>query len=581
MQTATARQLLAAAAIDHLRVLEAESIHILREAAAQFERPVLLYSIGKDSSVMLHLARKAFFPAPIPFPLMHIDTGYKYPEMIAFRDWFGRTIGARLIVHTNRSAIADGVNPYDLGTPRCCGLLRTQALVDALREPGSTRRWAERAATRSGRAPRSASSRSAMRTASGIRSAAAGTLVPLQRPCPPGETHPRVSALELDRARRVVLHRSEEIPVVPLYFAQDRARWWCAASHSSSRGAAVRAAAAERARGDRRCRLRSLGCTPCTGAIESDADTVPQDRRGVAAVPPFGAREPRDRSRPGRVDGNEETGGLLLMATCCASPRPAAWTTASRRSSGGCCTTPRARLRRPLDAVAPASNRSAGPLDLSLLTDGLKAEREQGITIDVAYRHFATRAPPVPDRRYPRPRAVHAEHGDGRVHGRRGDHSGGRTPWIDAPVPPARLYRMAAGHPPSDGDQQDGPRGIRRACFPWHPRRTSPSCSTGADLQAIPISALHGDNVTVPQRANTRTRAPACCPSSRRSKSIARRPGSAFRLPVQLVIRPDRDFRGYAGQIASGTIRVGDPHHRVALRAVDTGNADRHVGRRA
>ena len=85
--------------LSHLRALEAEAIHILRETAGQFERPVLLYSIGKDSSVMLHLARKAFFPGHMPFPLMHIDTGYEYPEMIAFRDWFVAEIGARLIVH--------------------------------------------------------------------------------------------------------------------------------------------------------------------------------------------------------------------------------------------------------------------------------------------------------------------------------------------------------------------------------------------------------------------------------------------------------------------------------------------------
>ena len=90
--------------LSHLRALEAEAIHILRETAGQFERPVLLYSIGKDSSVMLHLARKAFFPGHMPFPLMHIDTGYEYPQMIAFRDWFVAEIGARLIVHKNRSA---------------------------------------------------------------------------------------------------------------------------------------------------------------------------------------------------------------------------------------------------------------------------------------------------------------------------------------------------------------------------------------------------------------------------------------------------------------------------------------------
>src|SRR5262247_4152962 len=97
--------------LTHLRLLEAEAIHILRETAAQFERPVLLYSIGKDSSVMLHLARKAFFPSQIPFPLMHIDTGYEYPAMIAFRDRVVAEIGARLIAHTNRSAVEKGTNP--------------------------------------------------------------------------------------------------------------------------------------------------------------------------------------------------------------------------------------------------------------------------------------------------------------------------------------------------------------------------------------------------------------------------------------------------------------------------------------
>src|SRR5262249_39627411 len=102
--------------LTHLRMLEAEAIHILRETAAQFERPVLLYSIGKDSSVMLHLARRAFFPGKIPFPLMHIDTGYEYPEMIAFRDWFVAEIGAQLIARSNRQAHENGVHPYNIGT---------------------------------------------------------------------------------------------------------------------------------------------------------------------------------------------------------------------------------------------------------------------------------------------------------------------------------------------------------------------------------------------------------------------------------------------------------------------------------
>src|ERR1700749_2910151 len=120
----------------HLRLLEAESIHILREVASEFERPVMLYSIGKDSSVMLRLAQKAFYPGPIPFPLLHVDTGYKFREMIQFRDDYTRPLGVELLVWRNEAAIADGANPVALGTRRCCGLLKTTALLDGLRAHG-------------------------------------------------------------------------------------------------------------------------------------------------------------------------------------------------------------------------------------------------------------------------------------------------------------------------------------------------------------------------------------------------------------------------------------------------------------
>src|SRR5580698_10452089 len=122
--------------LGHLKLLEAESIHIFREVAAEFQRPVMLYSIGKDSSVLLRLAQKAFYPGNIPFPLLHIDTTYKFREMIEFRDEFCRSIGARLIVHTNKQAIADGATPLRLGTQKCCGLLKTRALLDGLAEGG-------------------------------------------------------------------------------------------------------------------------------------------------------------------------------------------------------------------------------------------------------------------------------------------------------------------------------------------------------------------------------------------------------------------------------------------------------------
>src|SRR5690242_385676 len=107
--------------LSHLRALEAESIFILREAVAEFARPVMLYSIGKDSSVMLRLAQKAFYPGRIPFPLLHIDTGYKFPEMIEFRDQYTQQIGAELIVHQNRAALNAGANPFSLATKKCCG----------------------------------------------------------------------------------------------------------------------------------------------------------------------------------------------------------------------------------------------------------------------------------------------------------------------------------------------------------------------------------------------------------------------------------------------------------------------------
>jgi sulfate adenylyltransferase subunit 2 len=122
--------------LSHLNALEAESIHIFREAAAEFSRAVMLYSIGKDSSVMLRLAQKAFFPGKIPFPLLHVDTGYKFPEMIEFRDRYTKQIGAELIVHRNQEALDSGANPFSLGTQKCCGMLKTRSLLDALAEGG-------------------------------------------------------------------------------------------------------------------------------------------------------------------------------------------------------------------------------------------------------------------------------------------------------------------------------------------------------------------------------------------------------------------------------------------------------------
>lgn len=261
--------------LSHLRTLEAESIHILRETAAQFARPVLLYSIGKDSSVLLHLARKAFYPAKIPFPLLHIDTSYEYPELIEFRDWFVAQIGADLRVYRNEAALAQGANPYDLGTSKCCGLLRTRALVEGLRAGaydaalGGGRRDEER-------------SRAKERIFS-FRDRNGQWDPKNQRPelwdiyngkVDAGESirvFPLSNWTEFDVWRYI---EQENIPLVPLYFAKPRP--------VLVRGATlipyepnVKLLPGEQVQ-TVTCRMRSLGCTPCSGAIRSDADTVPK-----------------------------------------------------------------------------------------------------------------------------------------------------------------------------------------------------------------------------------------------------------------------------------------------------------------
>jgi sulfate adenylyltransferase subunit 2 len=265
----------AAPRLSHLKLLEAESIHILREVASEFERPVMLYSIGKDSSVMLRLAQKAFYPGPIPFPLLHIDTGFKFREMLAFRDNTARSVGAELLVWRNESAIAGGANPIALDTRRCCGLLKTQALLDALRHYkfdaafGGARRDEEK-------------SRAKERIYS-FRDQAGQWDPKNQRPelwnlynarIHPGESirvFPLSNWTEMDVWQYI---HEESIPVVDLYFAKERPMYVREDALIPIEQDFV-ALPGERPQMVR-CRLRSLGCSPCTGAIRSDAETIPE-----------------------------------------------------------------------------------------------------------------------------------------------------------------------------------------------------------------------------------------------------------------------------------------------------------------
>ena len=254
-------------------MLEAESIHILREVAAEFSRPVMLYSIGKDSSVMLRLALKAFYPAKPPFPLLHVDTSYKFGEMIEFRDRTCAELGLKLIVHKNTQALEEGADPFRLGTQKCCAALKTRALLDALAEGGFDAAF--------GGARREEEKSRAKERVYSFRDALGQWDPKNQRPelwnlynsrIDKGESmrvFPLSNWTEIDVWRYIQL---ENIPVVPLYFAKareviERNGQLIPTEHRPPLLVGERPTRVM-------CRMRSLGCTYCSGAIRSTATTV-------------------------------------------------------------------------------------------------------------------------------------------------------------------------------------------------------------------------------------------------------------------------------------------------------------------
>ncbi|SOB96304.1 sulfate adenylyltransferase subunit CysD [Stappia indica] len=258
----------------HLRRLEAQSIEIIREVVAEMSRPVMLYSIGKDSSVMLHLARKAFYPAPPPFPLLHIDTTWKFREMIAFRDRMAAEAGMELLTHSNQQGLADGINPFDHGSSYYTQVMKTDALKQALSHYGFD-------AAFGGARRDEEKSRSKERVFS-FRTSSHGWDPKNQRPelwsifntrVRPGESlrvFPLSNWTELDIWQYI---RSENIPIVPLYYAAERP--------VVERDGMLVMVDDERLPlrpGEmpqmRQVRFRTLGCYPLTAAIESPATTL-------------------------------------------------------------------------------------------------------------------------------------------------------------------------------------------------------------------------------------------------------------------------------------------------------------------
>ena len=285
-----------------LKRLEAESIGIMREVVAEFRKPVMLYSIGKDSSVMLHLARKAFFPAKPPFPLLHIDTGWKFREMIAFRDVTARRLGLDLLIHTNAEGKARGINPITSGSALHTAVMKTEALKQALDRHrfdaafGGARRDEEK-------------SRAKERIFS-LRSAEHGWNPKNQRPelwrlyntrLRQGESmrvFPLSNWTELDVWEYIAV---EEIPVVPLYFAKRRPVVKRNSILIMVDDDRLPLEPGERSE-TRLVRFRTLGCYPLTGAIESAA-TTPRDI--VEEL-----RQSRQSERQGRLIDNDEEAAM-------------------------------------------------------------------------------------------------------------------------------------------------------------------------------------------------------------------------------------------------------------------------------
>ena len=260
--------------LSHLQRLEAEAIHIFREVAANFAKPVMLFSVGKDSSVMLHLAMKAFFPSKPPFPLLHVDTTWKFAEMIAFRDRIARDFGLDLLVHVNHEGVAQNISPFTHGSNLYTHVMKTMALRQALDKHGFDAAF--------GGARRDEEKSRAKERIFSFRNAQHAWDPKSQRPemwktyntrVAPGESirvFPLSNWTELDIWQYI---HKESIEIVPLYFAAERPVVWRDGQLIMVDDERMRLNPGETPE-MRKVRFRTLGCYPLTGAIDSEATTL-------------------------------------------------------------------------------------------------------------------------------------------------------------------------------------------------------------------------------------------------------------------------------------------------------------------
>ncbi len=288
--------------LSHLRQLEAESIHIIREVAAEFDNPVMLYSIGKDSSVMVQLARKAFHPGKLPFPLLHIDTTWKFREMIQFRDKFVKDHDLNLLVHTNQEGLADNINPFDHGSSKYTTIMKTHALLQALHNGGYDAAF--------GGARRDEERSRAKERIYSFRDRYGQWDPKNQRPelwnlyngkLTKGESiraFPLSNWTELDIWLYIYL---ESIPIVPLYFAKERPVVERNGTLLMVDDERLPLNPGEKPRLEN-VRFRTLGCYPLTGALPSSATTLPDIIREMLLT--------KYSERSGRLIDHDEEGSM-------------------------------------------------------------------------------------------------------------------------------------------------------------------------------------------------------------------------------------------------------------------------------
>ena len=290
------------APLTHLDRLEAEAIHIMREVVAEIDKPVMLYSIGKDSAVMLHLAVKAFYPGRLPFPLLHVDTGWKFREMYAFRDAMAASLDAELIVHKNPEGAAAGINPFTHGSAKHTDIMKTEALKQALDAHGFDAAFggARRDEEKSRAKERVFSFRSAQHRwdPKNQRPELWSLYNPRKNPGESIRVFPLSNWTELDIWQYI--HR-ENIPIVPLYYAAKRP--------VVERDGALIMVDDDRmplAEGEvpqmKSVRFRTLGCYPLTGAVESEADTL----EGIIQE----MLQARSSERQGRVIDHDQSASM-------------------------------------------------------------------------------------------------------------------------------------------------------------------------------------------------------------------------------------------------------------------------------